>query len=125
MVVDGNNVMGAAADGWWRDPPAAVLRLLARLQCYTRATGDAVLLVLDVPQADLPEGDADGVTVRYATRRGRDAADDRIRELLDEGVAKPTVVVTSDRALAADASARDAEVVGARTLLTRLDTASC
>ena len=77
VVVDGNNVMGAAADGWWRDRPAAVLRLLARLQCYTRATGDAVLLVLDVPQADLPEGDADGVTVRYATRRGRDAADDR------------------------------------------------
>ena len=81
--------------------------------------------LLDVPQADLPEGDADGVTVRYATRRGRDAADDRIRELLDEGVAKPTVVVTSDRALAADARARDAEVVGARTLLTRLDTAGC
>jgi len=125
VVVDGNNVMGAAADGWWRDRPAAVLRLLARLQCYTRATGDAVLLVLDVPQADLPEGDAEGVTVRYATRRGRDAADDRIRELLDEGVAGPIGVVTSDRALAADARARGADVVGARTLLTRLDTAGC
>lgn len=125
VVVDGNNVMGAAADGWWRDRPAAVLRLLARLQCYARATGDAVLLVLDVPQADLPEGDAEGVTVRYATRRGRDAADDRIRELLDEGVAGPIGVVTSDRALAADARARGADVVGARTLLTRLDTAGC
>ena len=63
--------------------------------------------------------------MRYATRRGRDAADDRIRELLDEDVAVPTVVVTSDRALAADVRARGADVVGARTLLTRLDTAGC
>jgi predicted RNA-binding protein with PIN domain len=127
VIVDGNNVMGAAADGWWRDRPAAVRRLLARLQCYARAAGDpvAVVLVLDVPQADLPEGVVEGVTVRYATRRGRDAADDRIRELLDEGCAAPIVVATSDRALAADIRARGADVVGARTFLTRLDNAGC
>jgi predicted RNA-binding protein with PIN domain len=127
VIVDGNNVMGAAADGWWRNRPAAVRRLLARLQCYARTVGDsvAVVLVLDVPQPDLSEGEVDGVVVRYATRRGRDAADDRIRELLDEGVEEPVVVATSDRALAADVRSRGAEVVGARTFLDRLDKAGC
>ena len=86
LLVDGNNVMGAAADGWWRDPPAAVRRLLARLQCYASHRRARVELVLDVRQPDLPEGDHDGVVVRYAKRRGRDAADDRIVELLDADV---------------------------------------
>ncbi|HET6952199.1 MAG TPA: hypothetical protein VFI47_17595, partial [Acidimicrobiales bacterium] len=75
LVVDGNNVMGSVPDGWWRDRPAAVRRLLARLQRYAASAGRPVVLVLDVPQADLPEGDHGGVTVRYARRRGRDAAD--------------------------------------------------
>ena len=98
LLVDGNNVMGAAADGWWRDPPAAVRRLLARLQCYASRTNGRVELVLDVRQPDLPEGDHNGVVVRYATRRGRDAADDRIVELLGDDN-QDVEVVTSDRAL--------------------------
>ena len=109
LFVDGNNVMGAAADGWWRDRPAAVRRLLGRLQCL----GEPIVLVLDVAQADLPEGEHDGVRVVYATRRGRDAADDRIRELVSAG----DTVVTSDRALRADVEAAGASVVGAGTFL--------
>ncbi|MCU1450560.1 MAG: hypothetical protein JWP02_2730 [Acidimicrobiales bacterium] len=123
VVVDGNNVMGATADGWWRDRPGAVRRLLARLQCYARSGGDRIVLVLDVPQADLPEGDHDGVTVQYARRRGRNAADDRIRELLGE--LDVAVVVTSDRALADDVRATGVEVSGARSLLTRVEAAGC
>lgn len=128
IVVDGNNVMGTRADGWWRDRPAAVRRLLARLQCYRRTTGDDILLVLDVAQADLPEGDHDGVMVRYARRRGRDAADLRILELLDEregGQEELAEVVTSDRALAGGARRRNASVTGASTFLARLDAAGC
>ncbi|HEY2996984.1 MAG TPA: hypothetical protein VGJ43_00350, partial [Acidimicrobiales bacterium] len=84
VVVDGNNVIGAVPDGWWRDRPAAVRRLLGRLRCQAAAAGAraTVVLVLDVPQADLPEGDHGGVTVLYARRRGRDAADDRIADLV-------------------------------------------
>jgi uncharacterized protein YaiI (UPF0178 family) len=109
--------MGATADGWWRDRPAAVRRLLARLQCLR----EPLVLVLDVPQADLAEEDHDGVRVVYATRRGRDAADDRLRELVAAG----DEVVTSDRALRADLEAAGATVVGAGTFLRRLDTAGC
>ena len=117
LIVDGNNVIGARPDGWWRDRPGAVRRLLARLQCL----GEPVVLVLDVPQADLPDGDHGVVTVRYATRRGRDAADDRIRELVVAGA----TVVTSDRELRHDVEAAGATVIGAGTFLARLDAAGC
>jgi 8-oxo-dGTP diphosphatase len=124
LIVDGNNVMGAAADGWWRDPPAAVRRLLDRLVAYRAATGRDVVLVLDRPQPALGEGVHDGVDVRYASRRGRDAADDRVRELVREaGDAGAVEVVTSDRALAADVRSAGARVTGAGTFLSQLDDA--
>jgi predicted RNA-binding protein with PIN domain len=125
VYVDGNNVVGAAVAGWWRDPPAAVRRLVGRLQCYAAASGVRVELVLDVPQRDLVEGDNSGVGVHYARRRGRDAADDRIRELLDAEASDDVEVVTSDRALADDARKTGARVTGAKSFLERLDEAGC
>lgn len=118
-IVDGNNVIGAIPDGWWRDRPAAVRRLLGRMQCH----GEPAVLVLDVVQPDLAEGHHQGIAVRYATRRGRDAADDRIRQLVAE-FAGPTVV-TSDRALRRDVEQAGATVVGAASYLARLDAAGC
>ena len=119
LVVDGNNVIGAVADGWWRDRPAAVRRLLLRMQCLA----EPAILVLDVAQPDLPEGVHGQVTVRYATRRGRDAADDRIRDLVGE--LRDVTVVTSDRALGRDVEAAGASVIGAGTFLAKLDAAGC
>lgn len=119
FVVDGNNVIGTVADGWWRDRPVAVRRLLSRMQCF----GEPAILVLDVAQGDLPEGDHSAITVRYATWRGRDAADDLIRELV--GDIHDATVVTSDRALRHDVEAAGFIVIGARTYLARLDAAGC
>jgi predicted RNA-binding protein with PIN domain len=125
LIIDGNNVVGAGVAGWWRDPPAAVRRLLDRLHCYVADTGGHVELVLDAPQPDLLEGDHDGVIVRYATRRGRDAADERILDLLDSGRPVGVEVVTSDRALAEGARRRGARVTGAGTFLARLADRGC
>jgi predicted RNA-binding protein with PIN domain len=138
LVVDGNNVMGSRPDGWWRDRQGAARRLLERLQCYRRTVDDPVVVVFDVPHPDLPEGDHEGVTVLYASRRGRNAADQRILELLDAeagagaeippGVVRSDrriEVVTSDRALADGARQRGAEVTGAGALLSLLDQAGC
>jgi predicted RNA-binding protein with PIN domain len=127
LVVDGNNVIGSVPDGWWRDRPAAVRRLLGRLRCLAATPGaSAAVLVLDVPQPDLPEGDHGGVAVHYARRRGRDAADDRIVDLLDAAAAGDAIeVVTSDRDLAARAADRGARVTGARAFLDALDRAGC
>ena len=124
VFVDGSNVIGTVPDGWWRDRRAAARRLLARLQCLHACTGNEIILVLDVTDPDVPEGDHGGVVVRYATRRGRNAADDRIRELVAEREDGGLEVVTSDRALAADIHP-PAQVVSAKTFLARLDDAGC
>jgi predicted RNA-binding protein with PIN domain len=94
--------------------------LVGRLQRLA-ATGADVEVVFDTRPPDLPEGEHDGVVVHYATRRGRDAADDRIVELVTERDASAIEVVTSDRALADAVRALGAAVSGAGSLLTRLD----
>jgi predicted RNA-binding protein with PIN domain len=123
LVVDGMNVIGSKPDGWWRDRDGAVRRLVVRLQALTEDASEAITAVFDGrPLDDLPEGDHDGVHVTYARRKGRNAADDRIVELVREHPTAPDVtVVTSDRDLAERVRAHGAEVVGAGTLLRRLD----
>lgn len=122
LVVDGMNVIGSRPDGWWRDRDGAARRLVAALARLHAAEGDVVTVVLDGrPVAGLPEGDDTGVAVRYAGRRGPDAADDRIVELLGDCADPGTwTVVTSDRALRERSEALGAVVVGAGTLLARL-----
>ena len=52
-LVDAFNVVGARPDGWWRDRPAAVRRLLDRLEAYADRTGEDVRVVLDSGPPDL------------------------------------------------------------------------
>jgi predicted RNA-binding protein with PIN domain len=125
LVVDGMNVIGSRPDGWWRDRTGAALRLADRLAALARAGtgGGPVTLVLDGrPSARLGEGERDGVQVLFARRAGRDAADDRIVELVtgDEDPASLRVV-TSDRALAERVTTADATTEGARAFLRRLE----
>jgi uncharacterized protein YaiI (UPF0178 family) len=62
------------------------------------------------------------VLVAYATRGGRDAADDRIvAEVEQDREPASLVVVTSDRALAERVRALGAGVEGAGTLLAQFD----
>lgn len=123
LVVDGMNVIGSRPDGWWRDRAGAARRLHARCARLVADSDDAVTLVLDGrPTSELPEGVHDDVAVVYARRGGRDAADDRIVELVD---ADPDpgglTVVTSDRELARRVRELGAYVIGAGDLLRRLD----
>jgi predicted RNA-binding protein with PIN domain len=108
-LVDGNNVVGAGADGWWHDPVAASARLVQAVAAWCREDADeeAVTIVFDgAPEAALSSLAGGNLRVDFATRRGRDAADDRIVELVDDMVATALpaaaiTVVTSDRGLAA------------------------
>jgi predicted RNA-binding protein with PIN domain len=122
-VVDGMNVIGARPDGWWRDRDGAARRLLRRLQRAATRTDDVLTLVLDGrPPPGLAEGNHGGVELRYARRSGRDAADDRIVELVTAETDRAGLrVVTSDRDLTERVLALGATTEGAGTFLRRLD----
>ena len=126
LVVDGMNVIGSRPDGWWRDRAGAARRLHERCARLVAASDDAVTLVLDGrPTRDLPEGVHDDVAVVYARRGGRDAADDRIVELVStDPDAHGLTVVTSDRELTRRVRELGADVIGAGELLRRLDARS-
>jgi predicted RNA-binding protein with PIN domain len=117
LVVDGNNVMGSRPDGWWKDRAGAARRLVEQIGAWA---ADDVLVYFDGPEP--PEMPApEHVEVRFATRRGRDAADDDIAALVASHPAPSDLrVVTSDAALAQRVREAGAEVVGARWLLDRL-----
>ncbi|HEX7131738.1 MAG TPA: NYN domain-containing protein [Iamia sp.] len=103
-MVDGNNVMGAGADGWWNDPVGAAARLTQSIAEWARTHDDPVTVVFDGrPQPQLAELAGGNLTVDFARRAGRDAADDRIVELVEELYAtEPELTtVTSDRGLVA------------------------
>lgn len=122
IVVDGMNVIGARPDGWWKDRLGAMRRLAARLVPLAHEGNDVVLVLDGRPLPDLPEGLHDDVRVLYARRGGRNAADDRIVELLeDDADPRTLVVVTSDRDLVRRVSALGAKTEGARTFTDRLD----
>lgn len=101
-VVDGNNVMGAGADEWWNDPVGASERLLDAVALWCRAHDDEVLAVFDGrPEERLSILAGGNLAVDFARRPGRDAADDRIVEVVEERFAdEPDItVVTSDKGL--------------------------
>jgi predicted RNA-binding protein with PIN domain len=122
VIVDGNNVIGSRPDGWWRDRAGATRRLVAALQRRAATSEDRIAVVLDgAPLPDVPEGVHRGVLVAYATRSGRDAADDRIvREVTSDADPASLVVVTSDRGLAERVRSLGATVEGAGSLLDAL-----
>ena len=107
-------MIGSRPDGWWRDRAGATRRLVERLGAWADAAARDVLVVFDGrPPGDLPESGR--VEVRFATRGGRDAADDVIAELVAGDPAPATLeVVTSDAGLAGRVRAHGATVRGAR-----------
>jgi predicted RNA-binding protein with PIN domain len=124
IVVDAMNVIGTRPDGWWRDRPAAIRRLVGRLQALA-ASGEprAITVAIDGrPVRGLPEGTHDGVEVLYAARDGANAADDRIAEYV-RAYPDPSQleVVTSDRMLVHRVRIHGATVTGPQELLARLD----
>ena len=125
LIVDGMNVIGSRPDGWWRDRAGAARRLVRRLEALTEASGDELTVVFDGRPGrsgppEQPEGEP--LRVLYARRSGRNAADERIAELVAEDAQPASLtVVTSDAALRREVEALGARVVGSSTLLRRLD----
>jgi len=115
-VVDASNVIGSRPDGWWRDRPGAARRLVAALDELAERTGDEVIAVLDGGEPP----PAERIEVLVAGRRGPNAADDAIVELLEARGGEGVRVVTSDAELARRVRALGAEVEGAGGFRERL-----
>jgi rRNA-processing protein FCF1 len=113
-LVDGMNVIGSRPSGWWRDRPRAMRELVDELH----GLGEPVTVVFDGEPFEIDADDE--VDVRFARRRGRNAADDDIVALVAES-AEPLRVVTSDSELAERVREHGAEVVGAGTFRGRLE----
>ncbi|MHB1925421.1 MAG: NYN domain-containing protein [Acidimicrobiales bacterium] len=124
-IVDGNNVMGSRPDGWWRDRRGAAQRLAAQLRSRTWPEGTAVVIVFDGPGPDergTGPGGAGGhepVQVVYAGP-GR-SADDAIVDLVMTHSERSRTVFSSDRQLGRRCASAGAAVLGAGTLLRRLE----
>jgi predicted RNA-binding protein with PIN domain len=120
-LVDGMNVIGSRPDGWWRDRDGAMRRLVAELDAFASATGEPVAVVFDGRPREIA---SDRVDVRFAARRGPNAADDDIAAIAAaDDDADDLRVVTSDAALAERATAAGATVVGAGAFRRALDEA--
>ncbi|GAA4240347.1 NUDIX domain-containing protein [Actinomadura meridiana] len=130
LVVDAANVVGARADGWWKDRAGANARLRDDLKAlnagvlgmpdglvsFDRCFPEVVLVVEGAARrvADEP---ADGVRVVAAPGSGDDQIVDVVR---DAGPDTVNLVVTADRELRSRCEAAGATVTGPRWLLDRL-----
>jgi predicted RNA-binding protein with PIN domain len=118
--VDGMNVIGSRADGWWRDRDSAMLALVDRLERWAAAEGEDVVVVFE--RRPSPPIRSTVIEVAHAPRPKRDAADDEImRRLAAEPRPDAVRVVTSDRLLADRAGAAGAGVHGAEMFRNLLD----
>ena len=118
LIVDGANVVGATADGWWKDRPGAADRLHQRL-LVADVPADRIVLVLEgqAKQGVRAGVDAHVETV-HAPRDGDSAIVAAARRAAEAG--DQVRVVTADRALAANVAAVGAQTVGPSWLLDRL-----
>ncbi|MFV2175692.1 NUDIX domain-containing protein [Actinomadura sp. LOL_016] len=130
LVVDAANVVGARADGWWKDRAGANARLRDDLKALNGGvTGvpdglvpfdrcyPEVVLVVEGQARGVADEPVDGVRVVAAPGSG----DDRIVELVtDPAPGTVHLVVTADRELRARCADAGAGVTGPRWLLDRL-----
>ena len=110
------NVIGSRPTGWWHDRPGAMQQLVHELQVLRQP----VTVVFDGRAFDVRDpGDID---VRFASRPGRNAADDDIVGMVARAADPGSLlVVTSDRELAGRVREHGVAVMGAKQFRERLD----
>ena len=121
-LVDGMNVIGSRPDRWWNDPDKAVRRLIREVDRHAKETGEEVTVVFDRQPRDVSPGIHGAITVAFASRGGRNAADHEIVEMVaDDESPAMLKVVTSDRDLADRVRQRGARVASSGSFRRRLD----
>lgn len=116
LVVDGANVVGARADGWWKDRAGAARRLHEEL-VTADIDGDIVLVLEGEAKRGVPAGRDGHVTVVHAPKDGDAEIVRQAHKASDAG--HDVTVCTADRLLAARV-AKAGPTVGPTWLLDRL-----
>ena len=116
VIVDGFNALGSRPDGWWRDRPAAMERLVGELVALAERLGPGTTVEVCFdgrPHDRVVAAAGETVAVGFAGP-GANAADKviaaRVRELAGE---RRALVVSSDKRLGAAVKAAGGETVGA------------
>jgi predicted RNA-binding protein with PIN domain len=121
-LIDGMNLIGSRPNRWWNDPDGAVRRLIGELDRYVDATGEEVTVLFDRQPPDVRAATYGGLRVAFASRRGRNAADHEIVQLVAADPAPASLrVVTSDRDLIARVRRLGAQTTSASSFRRRLD----
>ena len=117
------NLIGSRPDRWWNDPDRAVRRFIDELDGYAAARGEEEMtVVFDRRPPDLVAGRHGSVTVAFASRRGRNAADHEIVEMVARDPDQGSItVVTSDARLAERVRELGATVTSSGSFRRRLD----
>ena len=118
-LIDGMNVIGSRADGWWKDRDGAMARLVGELELWADTHDDEIAVVFE--RQPRPPVVSELIEVAHARRKGPDAGDDEIvRRLGAADDPAAWTVVTSDRRLAGRVKAIGAQVEPAGRFLKRL-----
>lgn len=119
-LIDAMNVIGSRPDKWWNDPDRAMRSLAESLDDYARITGDEVTVVFDKMPKPTPA--TTHARLAYASRKGRNAADHEIVEMVArDGYPASLRVVTSDKTLRERVTALGAGLASARAFRDRVD----
>ena len=114
------NVIGSRPDRWWNDPKRAMREMAATLDGFAGATGDELTVVFDTDPG--PLDDIANIHVVIARRKGRNAADHEIEQIVagdeDPGTLR---VVTSDRRLVEKVTELGAKVTSSGRFRNQLD----
>ena len=116
LVVDGANVVGSVPDGWWKDRAGAARRLHERLLVADTSYDEIVLVLEGKAKAGVRAGRDAHVRTVHAPRDGDAEIRAQVAALRERG--DVVIVVTADRALAANVS--PAQVLSPSWLLDRL-----
>lgn len=113
------NVIGSRPDKWWNDPKKAMREFAITLDAFAINTGHEVTVVFDTDPGPL---EVDTISPVIARRRGRNAADYEIEQIVaadeDPGSLR---VVTSDRRLVEKVTELGAKVTSSGRFRNQLD----
>lgn len=118
LVVDGANVVGARADGWWKDRAGAARRLHEELMVADVAYDEVVLVLEGAAKAGARAGRDAHVTTVHARGNGDDTIVAQAQAAAERG--HRVAVVSADRALQARAARWADTALGPTWLLDRL-----